>query len=432
MKLLLRCLSALGVIAAVVLGSALPAQAHVGDETVIYLDVFEDSIEGEVQHPVTILNDEFGFDLDAEPDDDAVAETFDEMAAYQEQHLSLGPVDSDPWTYEMTGSEPLETENGYYGAYTFEVDTGDETTPREFALSYDGLLDRIDDHKIFVVIRTDFGTGTFINEGNSLVILDSGDSDVVVDLDDRSILKGLIGTIDLGILHILDGTDHILFVLVLLLPAVLVFTGEKWEPSTDFASSFWRVLKIATSFTIAHSITLTLGGLGILELPSQLVETIIALSIIAAALHNLRPVFANREWVVAFGFGLFHGLGFAGLLSDLGIGKDQRIWSLLGFNLGVEIGQIGIILALFPILYLLRRTSAYAWVLRVGSILLALIAFVWALERIFDTDLGINSLIGPFIARPRVYGLVIVGILAAAAWFMYERSRDRLLPVADS
>ncbi|MDX2382304.1 MAG: HupE/UreJ family protein [Acidimicrobiia bacterium] len=130
--------------------------------------------------------------------------------------------------------------------------------------------------------------------------------------------------IEWGAEHIRIGTDHILFAFALVLPSVLVFTRWRdddesdWHPSPRFGSSLWRVLKIVTMFTVAHSITLVLGGLGIIELSPRLVETIIALSVVAAASHNIHPIFVNKERVLASGFGLFHGFGFAGCSQNSG------------------------------------------------------------------------------------------------------------------
>ena len=144
---------------------------------------------------------------------------------------------------------------------------------------------------------------------NGRLITDSSPT-LDVDLDNPSIWRAFTGTVALGMEHIFIGTDHILFVLVLLLPAVMVFSlADGWGPVPSFKDGLFRVLKIATSFTIAHSITLALGGLGIVELNSKLVETIIAVSIIATAFHNLKPIFANREALIAFAFGIFHGFG---------------------------------------------------------------------------------------------------------------------------
>ena len=131
-----------------------------------------------------------------------------------------------------------------------------------------------------------------------------------------------------GISHIWLGFDHVLFLFALLLPAVLVRTGKRWSPVMRFTTAFWVVVKIVTAFTIAHSITLSVAVLQIATLPSRLVESLIALSIVVAVIDNLVPFLHVRRWIVAFLFGLVHGFGFASVLLDLGLPSDSRFVAL--------------------------------------------------------------------------------------------------------
>jgi HupE / UreJ protein len=148
------------------------------------------------------------------------------------------------------------------------------------------------------------------------------------------------------------------------------------------------VLKVVTAFTLAHSITLSLAVLGAVELPSRLVESVIAASVVAAALNNVRPLVTRRLWLVAFGFGLVHGFGFASVLADLGLPSDALALALVGFNVGVELGQLAIVLLFLPLAFALRRTSFYRrWVMHGGSLAIALLAAVWFAERAFAVRL---------------------------------------------
>jgi hypothetical protein len=150
----------------------------------------------------------------------------------------------------------------------------------------------------------------------------------------------------------------------------------------------WEVLRIVTAFTIAHSITLSLAALSVVSLPSRLVESTIALSVVLAALNNLKPVVAGRRWAVAFGFGLIHGFGFASVLADLGLPRDALVLALVGFNLGVEAGQLAIVGLFLPVAYGLRRTWVYRrMIFAGGSALIALLAAVWMAERVFALKL---------------------------------------------
>ncbi len=191
-----------------------------------------------------------------------------------------------------------------------------------------------------------------------------------------------------GVWHIWIGFDHILFLLALLLPAVVVRRERKWEAVSAFKPAFWAVLKIVTAFTLAHSITLTLATLGVISLPSRWVESTIALSVVIAALNNIYPLFRERRWVMAFLFGLIHGFGFASVLTDLGLPQGALILALVGFNLGVETGQMAIVAAFLPFAFFLRRTWFYRrLILLGGSILIAVVASIWLAERVFDLKL---------------------------------------------
>lgn len=191
-----------------------------------------------------------------------------------------------------------------------------------------------------------------------------------------------------GIKHIWDGIDHVLFLLSLLLPAVLLFSGKEWKAARGFRDVFWDVFKVVTSFTVAHSITLSLAALSVISLPSRLVESAIALSVLLAALNNLWPVVFARRWAVAFGFGLVHGFGFASVLQDLGLPQGALLLALVGFNLGVEAGQLAIVSGFLPAAYALRGTWLYRRLLFTGgSAAIALVAAIWLVERAFDLKL---------------------------------------------
>ncbi len=188
-----------------------------------------------------------------------------------------------------------------------------------------------------------------------------------------------------GTWHIWIGYDHILFLLSLLLPAVLVRRQGQWEGSSSLTGSIKEVLKVVTAFTLAHSITLSLAALQVITLPSRLVESAIAASVVFAALNNLRGAIESRRWVMAFAFGLIHGFGFASVLADLGLPQNALVLALVGFNLGVEVGQLAIVAVFLPVAFLLRHTRFYrVGVLKGGSVLVAILAGWWLVQRMFD------------------------------------------------
>ncbi len=188
-----------------------------------------------------------------------------------------------------------------------------------------------------------------------------------------------------GVWHIWIGFDHILFLVALLLPAVLVRGAQGWMPTASLRAASIEVLKVVTAFTVAHSITLSLAVLGFVTLPSRLVESVIAASVVVAALNNLWGTVEKRRWVMAFVFGLVHGFGFASVLADLGLPQGALALALVGFNVGVELGQLAIVAAFLPAAFALRATGFYRiGVLRFGSLMVATLAGWWFVQRAFD------------------------------------------------
>lgn len=207
-------------------------------------------------------------------------------------------------------------------------------------------------------------------------------------LSTPSLLKQIIAYVREGVWHIWIGFDHVLFLLSLLLPAVFLREAGRWVPAHRFKPVFWDVLRVVTAFTVAHSITLSLAALEIITLPSRLVESVIAASVVFAALNNLFPLVNERRWLMALTFGLIHGFGFASVLTDLGLPREALVSSLFGFNIGVEVGQLTIVAAFLPLAFALRATQFYARaVFAGGSVLVALLAAIWLAERALDIKL---------------------------------------------
>jgi hypothetical protein len=196
-----------------------------------------------------------------------------------------------------------------------------------------------------------------------------------------------------GLWHIWTGPDHLLFILSLLLPSVLIcrrrprtpFEPGVWQPVDRFWPAALELVKVISGFTVSHSVTLSLSVLGFVNLPSRLVESGIALSVIVAAFNNIYPVVTRRAWVVAFAFGFIHGLGFASALAGLKLPPVAMAVSLGGFNVGVELGQESVVMPLIMLAFALRKTAFYRiGVLRIGSWMIVAVATLWLCQRVFD------------------------------------------------
>lgn len=206
-------------------------------------------------------------------------------------------------------------------------------------------------------------------------------------LDAPSRWPAFVEYLQAGIWHIWSGIDHLLFLVSLLLPAVLVRHKGCWEPVPQARPAFVSILKVVTAFTLAHSITLSLAAFNVIRLPSRLTESVIAASIVIAALNNIFPLVTESRARIAFAFGLLHGFGFASVLADMGLPQGARLSSLLAFNLGIELGQLAVVVAVMPLAYSLRASALYRRTLMPwGSAAIASLALVWLVQRaVFPT-----------------------------------------------
>ena len=360
------------------------AQAHKPSDS--YLSLYPDGRSLRGQWDIALRDLEYAIGLDADGDGaitwGELKAKLPEVDAYALARLALH-VDGRPCRLEPSEHLVDEHSDGAYAVLRFDARC-EGAGYRKVQVEYSLFFDLDPTHR--GLLRVEHGNGSTTG------ILGPEQPRFEVGAEGRSLLAQFIDYAREGVWHIWIGFDHILFLVSLLLPSVLLGarTASAWQPAERFAPAFWDVLKVATSFTVAHSITLSLAALSIIQLPSRLVESAIALSVVLAALNNVRPVVRGRRWLVAFGFGLIHGFGFASVLADLGLPQSALLLALVGFNIGVEIGQLAIIAGFLPLAYLLRRTWLYRKLIFVGgSIAIALIAAIWLVERVFDLKLGL-------------------------------------------
>ena len=249
--------------------------------------------------------------------------------------------------------------------------------PTGLKLRYSLLFDQDNLHRALVKID--------LPDSQSSAILSPERPEVSLTKANDSLTHVLARYLIEGVWHIWIGVDHILFLLSLLTLAFLEPARKSvihWPAVKNVKTSVLDVLTVVTAFTLAHSITLGLTIFKWLEPSADFIEPVIALSVVAAALNNLLGWAALRRWQLAFAFGLVHGFGFANVLLDLGLPSDQLAIALGGFNLGVELGQIAIVLVFLPLAWTLRHTIFYRWVVVVGgSLAIAALGLIWTLQR---------------------------------------------------
>jgi hypothetical protein len=289
-------------------------------------------------------------------------------------------------TIRHTTHALLDVRGGYV-QLSFDLD-GLDGVPDRLTFDYSVLLDEEPGHRGFLIIEHNWATGTFANEGQISLVFSPDARHQEFDIITGGRWRGFVAVVRLGVDHIWMGLDHVMFLVALLLPAVLVRRDGRWQAIEEFTPALVNVVKIVTAFTVAHSVTLSLASLGLVHLNVRLVEVVIAGSIAIAAADILLPLFHRRIWLIVFGFGLFHGFGFAAALDEMGLLSEHLGLSLFGFNLGVELGQLEIVVVMFPLLFLVRRLAAYRdLALPLTAAAMILISMGWVVERAFDVRL---------------------------------------------
>ena len=362
---------------------AMSAMAHKASDSYLVLNVNGQQITG--QWDIALRDIDFAIGLDANGDGDI---TWGEVRA---RHTDISAWAMGRLILQRGGDCILQVAEHLVdthtdGAYAVLRLTGScPSSTQALAVNYRLLFEIDQQHRGLLRLDLDGVTHSAVLAPNTGVL--------TIKASETSRLAQFGQYLVEGIWHIWIGFDHILFLLALLLPAVLLHTvslggTRRWTGVASFRVAFTEVLWVVTAFTLAHSLTLTLAALQIIELPSRVVESAIAASVVLAAANNLWPIVEKRRWLVAFSFGLIHGFGFASVLTELGLPKDALVLSLLGFNLGVETGQLAIVAVFLPLAYTMRNTSLYRKGLFVGgSFLTMLVALVWLAERAFNLKL---------------------------------------------
>ncbi|MDE0775622.1 MAG: HupE/UreJ family protein [Nocardioides sp.] len=429
MRRLLACLAVLLAAALALLPSS--ASAHSLESSTISVHVTDAGVDATISVAVDTLDEALGTDYAHDTDPTIHA---DAVIAYLAEHLEVTGGDGTTWGESFSGVTRTDVEGIDSLSVDVDLDTG--TSDLEgFTIAYDAIIEAVPGHEA-VVVLTD-ADGEISTPG---VISGEGDTVTIGDAAEQGAGAGTLDMVGYGFHHVLEGADHLLFLLALLLPAPLVVVAGRWRRRGEVGATARRVAAIVTSFTVGHSITLIASSLGWVSVPSALVEVLIAVSVGVAALHAIRPVVPHGEELIAGAFGLVHGLAFAGILTGLGLRSTTSLLALLAFNLGVELAQLTVTATVFPSLYLLARTHFYPAVRVGGAVLAILAALGWVVDRL---GLAANPLSGvedAVIARPWLVVAAVAG-LAGAAWLVDRRTRqetvvpgraDRSLPGLDT
>lgn len=358
--------------------AAVPAvlHAHAASESYLKLKAGEAGVSGQLTLNLLDLGPVLGLDIaeDGAIDPAEITNRREDIQAYVRERLRI----------ELAG-EPMHLE---FGELVYGTQNGEHFVLAQLDVNALRPFDSVDvTYMLFIelgrqhqcLFSIDWGEGRLQESVFTAVHVKEAFE------PDSSTGSGFLAFVRSGVWHIWIGYDHILFLISLLIPAVFMRGETRRRAVTSFAPALGRVAMIVSAFTLAHSITLSLSVLGIVQLPSRWVESAIAASVILAAAYNFLPNAAGgRGAWLAFAFGLLHGFGFAGVLSELALPATDVWRPLLGFNLGVEIGQLCIVALFFPFAYVLRETRFYRiGVVYAGSAAVCLCASLWLVQRAF-------------------------------------------------
>ncbi len=366
-------------IAALLLCGAGVSQAHKLSDSYLSLRQMDSGTEFAGQWDIALRDLDYAVGIDSNHDG---AITWGELKASEQQVINYAfgrlQVESiargDRENCPLRPAQMLVDEHvdGHYAVLRFTANC--RFRPAQLALHYALLFDLDPTHRGLLQITA--------GRASQAAVLPREAPTVAINLESPQRWQQFTEFLTEGVWHIWKGFDHILFLLTLLFPAVIVYRNGRWEARGSWQASAIDILKVVTAFTVAHSLTLSLAVLGLVRLPSRLVESTIAATVLLGALNNLVPVVLERRWLVAFVFGLVHGLGFASVLADLGLHATNLALALVGFNSGVELGQFAIVMLFLPLALLLRDTAFYQRVfVPVGSGVIGVVAAVWLISR---------------------------------------------------
>lgn len=393
MRRLARVLAATAATAAAILATAVPASAHVLPTSTIQLAVSKTHVTATVDIPLSDLEAASAIDLGAGTQAEVDAQA-DAVETYLLAHFTPSSGDG-AWTVTegdlVVSNAGNAATTGIYEqvetTFTLTPPTGSDAATEEssFDLGYDAVVEKVATHTVIVTVASDSTDSGFDGVYEVGTVARDTVTNQVEDLHvDLSSSGGghtaFAAMLKLGMQHIREGTDHQLFLLTLLLPAPLLSRGRRWAGPVGGRTAVRRIAAVTASFTLGHSITLALGALGV-PVAQQVVEAAIALSILVAAIHAVRPLFPGREAIVAGAFGLVHGLAFSEVLRALDLHGIHLVLALLGFNLGIEAMQLVVVALALPPLVLLSRTPAYPRIRVFAAALTGVAALGWLAAR---------------------------------------------------
>ncbi len=357
--------------------------AHPSLLTSFELDVYPNKVSIELKVPLEELEKALQINISREN----IASHKTILNKYFLERIHLKSVDGKEWNSsieeEISISDTENTKEGIDLLAKINFTASQNEMISTFIIDSDLVQREVLDHQIVVYLRKDWESGVFSEDPKIIGTIRFANNSITIDRKDSSLWVGFLSTFKLGMRHIAEGYDHLLFLFMLLLPAPLIKINKSYEYKKA-KDTFFYLFKIVSAFTVGHSLTLALGALQVISPPLPIIEVIIAISVLISVINVLHPILHKTEFWIAGGFGLIHGLAFSSTVSEFGLHSTQLILSILGFNLGIELIQFLIILVCIPLLFLIIKSNQYILFKNVAGIFGVILSVIWIIDRAKD------------------------------------------------
>jgi hypothetical protein len=416
--------------AATVIGVGSGASAHSGKQTYLYVNLFDDGVDGRVEFPAADLGAVLGFDFGASAGQAAaVADAnADEIRAYVADHFAIGDDDGD-WDLEFGAVEILPVA-GNYVVVPFIVQRDFDAAPRSFVMEFDGIIHANDQKDALLHIENDWRSAQFANEDDPIVGFSVGQTVQTIIISDAPTIESISAARGLGTDAVRTGIDQLLFVVALVLPVGLVARGRSVsDPAPTMPAVARRLARLLGISIVAHSSTLWLVGLGVIELSARTTSILVALALLALAVYAVLRFGGRREDVVVGVLSLVQGLGLGLAFTATQLDRYDTLLPLVSFNLGVEVAVLVIAALTLAVTLPVRRTALAPIALYGIAVVIAGYSIGWLIERVGDTSISMEQVANPLRVWPRNLWVVILIAILGGAVYWWTASRGRLRPL---
>lgn len=393
-----------------------PLSAHSSPNSELRLSPYGDHVAIDLVMPASDYIAASGKRLSNDPD------VLKQAAAVLEANLTVQSAGGRIWQVRVDKAEMVRDQGPPDLRARFRAVPPDQGSVRSFQLDW-GLFSPDNPGALVMVVLAQDPAGTVGSSDAVLGAISQSRTTLSIDLGTPNPAAIAMNAFLIGAHHILEGYDHLLFLLALMLPAPLLAINGRWRRPRSPGGAARRIVLTVTAFTLGHSVTLVVAAIWPIPVSAVIVESMIAMSVLISALHAIRPIFAANEPAIGGAFGLVHGLAFATLLNDSVLGGTIGAASLIGFTLGIEAIQLALVACAMPALILLAPQKVYAPLRTALGAAILLIAVLWLVNRLFGIAEGP---VAAFEAAMSVAFIPLAGLLViVAAMLLLLRHRSQ-------